>query len=149
MAERGWRLTRDERDLLRLYEHLADVPDPRLADDLEGFDHPEDRAGKVRLIAIGESEGRLRGVRSQMGLASPFPPVQLTPDGVRHVQEVRAVRDDVARRRPACREALLDWIYRVGDVVDPEGLLSTKPPAEFYGSPFTETEVQNAVRYLV
>jgi hypothetical protein len=85
----------------------------------------------------------------RLGEGTREPEPKLTGVGHRQLEEVRRLRSNRADRAAACRQAIILWLYNDG-----RGAAGTDEfiPAEayrFYGTPFTEDEVDEAITYLL
>ncbi|MFK4083650.1 hypothetical protein ACI2LF_06045 [Kribbella sp. NPDC020789] len=75
----------------------------------------------------------------------------LTTQGRERVREIRASRDDAGMRAVACRDAVLDWLYKEkhGGAASPNiDNFRRDPRSYFEGTPFTESEIDGATNTL-
>jgi len=72
----------------------------------------------------------------------------LTPTGASLASSWATARASRRQRVPACRDALLDWLYEQTDEVADVTPFLTDVRAHFFGDQFTEAEANEAVTYL-
>lgn len=94
----------------------------------------------------------LRGlVEAQHSIDNGFPRVKITNEGHMHRQQVLAARQDVAQRTRVLRQRMLLWLHeqehRQTPPPDWSGFVAS-PDGQFYGFPFTETELATAISDL-
>lgn len=85
----------------------------------------------------------------RLGDDVPEPRARITGAGHRHLDSVRRLRADNRARAAACRQALLLWLYNEGRGVAGTNAFLETGAYLFYGKPFTEQEVSDAVSYLM
>lgn len=94
--------------------------------------------------------------RSLIDLANSFGDVyalgaQSTPQGRAFADDLRAARSNTQRRRAACRDAMVDWLYS-RDGVDPPGVvrdtMSQDRRGYFFAEPFTDNDLDSAAAWL-
>ena len=86
------------------------------------------------------------GVGSVYDLAA-----QSTPEGRAFTDDLRAARSNTQRRRTACRDAMVDWLYS-RDVVSPPGVVRDTMLQDrrgyFFAEPFTANDLDSAAAWL-
>jgi hypothetical protein len=106
---------------------------------------------EIALDDVNSLEGR-----SLLDLANSFGSVeslgaQSTPAGRAFVGELQAARSNKQRRRSACRDAMVDWLYSCDAVsppgVDRAGMLQDQR-GYFFAEPFTEDDLDSAAAWL-
>ena len=87
-----------------------------------------DQSMNTYVIALDDVNDLER--RSLLDLANSFGGVeslaaQSTPDGRAFADDLQAARSNTRRRRSACRDAMVDWLYS-RDAVNPPGVVRDK-----------------------
>lgn len=76
---------------------------------------------------------------------------QSTPEGRAFTDDLQATRSDTQRRRSACRDAMVDWLYS-RDAVKPLGVVRDKilqdRRGHFFAEPFTANDLDSAAAWL-
>ena len=94
--------------------------------------------------------------RSLIDLANSFGGVESlaassTPEGRAFADDLQAARSDTQRRRSACRDAMVDWLYS-RDAVNPPGVARDKMLQDrrgyFFAEPFTADDLDAAAAWL-
>ncbi|WP_336922777.1 hypothetical protein [Aquipuribacter sp. SD81] len=77
----------------------------------------------------------------------------LTVAGLEFLEEVRKRRGDVIPRRRSARDALLHWLFAIRCQAAPTPAnvreFATSPYGSYYGHAFNETEITQAIEYLM
>ncbi len=96
--------------------------------------------------------------RSLLELANSFGGVEslavraVTPEGRAFAEDLQAARGNRQRRRSACRDAMVDWLYS-SDAVSPPGLtrdtmLQDPQRGYFFAEPFSADDLDAAAAWL-
>jgi len=96
--------------------------------------------------------------RSLLELANSFGGVEslavraVTPAGRAFAEDLQAARGSKQRRRSACRDAMVDWLY-AGDAVSPPGMvrdtmMQDPQRAYFFAEPFSADDLDAAAAWL-
>ncbi len=94
--------------------------------------------------------------RSLIDLANSFGGVeslaaQSTPDGRAFADDLQAARSDTRRRRSACRDAMVDWLYS-REAVNAPGVVRDRMLQDrrgyFFAEPFTADDLDAAAAWL-
>jgi hypothetical protein len=80
-------------------------------------------------------------------VSEPHP--KLTGAGHRQIDQGKHLRSNNTARAAACRQAILLWLYNDGRGAAGTDQFIPAGTYQFYGAPFTEDEVSNAVIYLL
>jgi hypothetical protein len=148
MSRPQWWLSALDLDLLALCEYLADKSSNGLADFLEDFTPPHGALDMQRLVETAMAEHYVFSVPKQRSFGHAFAPVQIAPSGTRRINTVYEHRSRSEERTRAARQGLLLWAYE-HEPVSPEGILDAHPPYNFWGTPFTHTDLERAATYLL
>lgn len=158
MDERGWDWPASETRRAQLVEWIVQ----RSAEEGDGVYVPldsfygalPDQSMNTYVIALDDVNS-LEG-RSLLDLANSFGGVeslaaQSTSAGRAFVDNLQAARSNTARRRLACRDAMVDWLYSRDAVsppgVDRDGMLHDRR-GYFFAEPFTADDLDAAAAWL-
>lgn len=78
--------------------------------------------------------------------------VMATPQGRAFAEELKAARDNKQRRRTACRDAMVDWLYS-RDALSPPGviretMLEDPQRGYWFAEPFSDDDLDSAAAWL-
>lgn len=104
--------------------------------------------------AVAEEQRWVQSVQPEprprkLGESRREPTPQLTAAGRLHVEEVKRLRSDRAARRAACRQAVLLWLDGDGHGAAGTDRFGSTWHYTFYGTPFSQDEIDEAVAYLM
>ena len=111
------------------------------------------------MIYTGSTQRSIRHClerRSLIDLANSFGGVeslaaQSTPEGRAFADDLQATRSNTQRRRSACRDAMVDWLYSC-DAVNPPGVVRDRMLQDrrgyFFAKPFTADDLDSAAAWL-
>ncbi len=158
MDERGWDWPASRTRRAQLVEWIVQ----RSAEEPDGVYVPLDRFydslpdQSMNAYAIALDDVNSLGARSLLDLANSFGSVwdlqaQSTPVGRAFADDLHAARSDTRRRRSACRDAIVDWLYS-RDAVNPpgvnrDGILHDRR-GYFFAEPFTADDLDAAAAWL-
>ncbi len=118
------------------------------------YDSLPDQSMNTYAIALDDVNSLVS--RSLLDLANSFGSVwdlraQSTPVGRAFADDLQAARSDTRRRRSACRDAIVDWLYS-RDAVNPpgvnrDGILHDRR-GYFFAEPFTADDLDAAAAWL-
>lgn len=148
MSDPDWHLTESTLAGLQFIEWLiVNDGDPNNFTDVYETDpdaawaSAEDQ-GWVETIHPDKSRPRRLGERV------PDPRPKPTGAGHRQIDQVKRLRGNNVARGAACRQAILLWLYNDGRCAAGTDEF-TQTACQFYGTPFTEDEVSDAITYLL
>jgi len=113
-----------------------------------------DQSMNTYVIALDDVEELAR--RSLIDLANSYGSVgalqaQSTQEGRAFTDDLQATRTNTQRRRSACRNALVDWLYS-SDAVNPPGIVRDRMLQDrrghFFAEPFTADDLDAAAAWL-
>lgn len=158
MDERGWGRTASENRRAQLVEWIVrqsrEWGDGVYAPLDRFYDSLPDQSMNTYEIALDDVNSL--EARSLLDLANSFGGVeslgaQSTPAGRAFVDELQAARSNKQRRRSACRDAMVDWLYS-RDAVSPPGVdrarMLQDQQGYFFAEPFTEDDLDAAAAWL-
>lgn len=159
MDDRGWGWTASEIRLAQLVEWIVKQSAERPASEyipVEPFYAAlPDQSMNTYQIARGDLDS-LDG-RSLLSLAAGLGGIEAldvlaSPEGRAFAERLRAARDNKQRRRSACRDAIVDWLYSC-DAVSPPGVvldMMLRDPQRCYwfAEPFTAGDLDAAASGL-
>lgn len=100
-------------------------------------------------ITVGSTIHPEKGRPRRLGDRIPQPQPKLTGAGRRQIEQVKRLRHNTAARAAACRQAILLWLYNDGRGTAGTDQFIPAATYRFYGTPFTEDELGDAVSYLL
>lgn len=136
----------------RLLEWLCDQPDNIYSDITEfiGEEGLPQKSGRA-LVEHLRSQGL---VRTAIGL-DDRPDSMITPEGIAHLHQIRARRENPALRAHNLRDRMLQWLYQYEQVVGVDGMAPADwtgfldgDGARFLGERFNRAEIEQAASYL-
>lgn len=139
----AWNLTASEAVALEFVKWL-ETEGARWENFVDETGHDAERAWQTAEHAGWVQTVRRPG-RRKMAESVVLDP-KVTGAGRGRLEQVEIVRANRAARAAACRQGLLLWIYSARP--SETGSFVSDAPYQFYGTPFTEDEVGDAVQYL-
>jgi hypothetical protein len=157
--ERGWGWTATETRRAQLTEwtvyRSADLPDGTYEPVEPFYSFLPDQSMKTYVTALDDVSDLER--RSLIELANSFGSidslaVRATPEGRAFTENLQASRDSKQRRRSACRDAMLDWLYSA-DAATPPGvprktMMQDPRRSCFFAQPFSADDLDAAAAWL-
>lgn len=159
MDERGWGWTASETRRAQLIEWIvqrsAEQPDGVYVPVDSFYRALPDQSMNTYVTALDDVSSLKQ--RSLLELANSFGGVEslqalATPEGRAFAEELQAARSNKQRRRSACRDAMVDWLYS-HDAVNPPGvvrdlMLDDHQRGYFFAEPFTADDLDAAAAWL-
>ncbi len=158
MDERGWGWSASETRRAQLIDWIvqrsAEEPDGVYVRLHRFYDSLPDQSMNTYVIALDDVNS-LEG-RALLDLANSYGSVwdlqaQSAPAGRAFVDDLQAARANTQRRRSACRDAMVDWLYSRDAVsppgVDRDGILQDQR-GYFFAEPFTADDLDAAAAWL-